>query len=543
MILVAFGFTVAQAQHANDNGLGDTLYLEVYPGDDGLSEYPADVKFPMFITNDIPDPIIDSIAGIVIPLCYTSTNAGANATIDIAKNNTNVYPFPDLDNSIFQHLPTNDTLTATDRNFLMDISYGFLTWDTRILVLNGGVNFWMTLIPSGSTNPRFPGGSRVLTATVTFTIDDSTYLCMDTCFWPPTNRLAFSRSDAVTYFPQIWDDYYGTEEVCVELFTIPNIPPVFTDPENGVNDQEHALNGNYTTDDFTVYDEDGSIVSITASAAPPGIANIVVSYSKEETVTGSVSYDVVDHCAAGGTVTLTATDDLGGFGTDDFLITLTNAAPVVTCPANATVKYCDGFTGQATATDANGDAVTFSGDAAADGSMDFTYTCQDVGVITYTVIATDVCGATDQCQFTVTVTNAAPTISCPENAVATAGSPHVSTDFVAADDCNDFTVGVSIAPASVNAPVIVGSHVEWQTDAAEEGLFVLTLTATDGCGLTATCDYEVDVVSYGFTNIFIPNSDCVNPGEYVCLPILIDNNTTPFGGFEVTGARRGHRGL
>ncbi|UCB53569.1 MAG: T9SS type A sorting domain-containing protein, partial [Candidatus Zixiibacteriota bacterium] len=36
------------------------------------------------------------------------------------------------------------------------------------------------------------------------------------------------------------------------------------------------------------------------------------------------------------------------------------------------------------------------------------------------------------------------------------------------------------------------------------------------------------------TNVLIPNiEECVNPGGYVCLPILLDNNTTPFGGFEL----------
>ncbi|UCB51660.1 MAG: hypothetical protein JSV10_06625, partial [Candidatus Zixiibacteriota bacterium] len=86
MIWVAFGFSLAHAvQDPNDNGVADTLYLEVWPGDDGLFGYPADVRFPMYITSDIPDPNIDSIAGIVIPLCFTSTNAGANITIAAAK--------------------------------------------------------------------------------------------------------------------------------------------------------------------------------------------------------------------------------------------------------------------------------------------------------------------------------------------------------------------------------------------------------------------------------------------------------------------------
>ncbi|MGB7063327.1 MAG: putative Ig domain-containing protein, partial [Candidatus Zixiibacteriota bacterium] len=418
MIWVAFGFSLAQAvQDPNDPGVADTLYLEVYPGDDGLLAYPADVKFPMFITNDIPNAVTDSIAGIVIPLCFTSTNAGANATIDIAKNNTNIFPFPDLENSIFQHLPTMDTLTATDRNFLMDIGYGFKTWATRELVLTGGTTFWVSLIPSGSADPRFPGGSRVLTATVTFTIDDSTNICLDTCFWPPTNRLAFARSDAVTYIPQIWDDYIPAEEVCVELYTVPNIPPVVNCPSN----QSHSQNGvvNIPGPPFTATDTDGNVTTLAISFVGAGVG-----FEQLTGVSGlgtpsalfGVQYQVTDHCAAGGIMTITATDNQGGLGTCTFQVGLTNDNPVITCPTpNPADFYTDGtktLNAQATATDANGDAYTFSAPGAPAGFVINTTTgaitwtpdvLTQLGAHAITLRATDACGAFHECIYTVNV--------------------------------------------------------------------------------------------------------------------------------------------
>ncbi|MGB7062593.1 MAG: hypothetical protein WBF13_09625 [Candidatus Zixiibacteriota bacterium] len=309
----------------NDNGVCDTLYIEIWPGDDWVVGFPSFVRFPIRVTNDIPDPDIDSIAGIVIPLCFTSTNAGANATIDIAKNNTNLFPFPDLENSIFQHLPTMDTLTATDRNFLMDISYGYLTWASRELVLSGGTTFWMSLIPSGSTNPRFPGGSRVLTATVTFTIEDSTTICMDTCFWPPTGRFAFSRSDAVTYMPRHF------LPLCEEILILCNMPPYF---EDGVDNQWHSYVETYATDNFTVGHECGIMTAVSANFVGGGVENVTVflhgglpAYSVE----GHVEYDVVDTCQSGGTVTIIGESN-NGTAYDEFTIHLPNDPPYLTLP-------------------------------------------------------------------------------------------------------------------------------------------------------------------------------------------------------------------
>jgi hypothetical protein len=186
----------------NDNGVCDTMYVEVYECDSLFAGESKRIRVPIFITSDIPNPNIDSIAGIVIPLCYASTNAAANVTIPWALNNTCVYPGPTIDNSIFRHMP--DNATETYSNFMMTYSEDFMAWewDTRILDLGTGDRFWLSVLPTGTADKGFPGGSRVLTATMTFSVEDTTIICLDSCFWAPASRLEFSRSDGVAYVPR-----------------------------------------------------------------------------------------------------------------------------------------------------------------------------------------------------------------------------------------------------------------------------------------------------------------------------------------------------
>ncbi|MCK4403711.1 MAG: hypothetical protein KAW02_01350 [candidate division Zixibacteria bacterium] len=212
MVLVAFGFSgfAVADQDPNDNGVADTLYLECYPGDDSLFEPgPWLVRVPLYVTNDIPDPAIDSIMGFCIPLCYTHTNPGKYCSLSGYWNNTNLFPLPDLDRSIFRHLPG-------ETNIMMSYSEDLSgrEWDSRFLNLDGTSHFWFVMTGSGIQDQNWPGGSRQLLATMTFKLEDTMTVCIDSCFWPPSSRLAFGRSDAETYIPQIWDDYLGEEEYC-----------------------------------------------------------------------------------------------------------------------------------------------------------------------------------------------------------------------------------------------------------------------------------------------------------------------------------------
>jgi len=546
LFVAAFCF-VGQAV-AQDNGVPDTLYLEPWASDVGVFEPgPWFVKVPILVTNDVVDAATDSIAGFVIPLCYT---VNAFNTVDYCStalwwNGISMLDIPggevQQNRSVFRHLPSMQDIQV--HNKMLDMNADFIGgWDFVVLDLGDQVSrFWFTAVPTGTMDQRWGPGSRALLATMTFktSFTDSIEICIDSCFWPPASRLAYSNSNAETYIPKIWDDYFGTESFCFRPYVIPNIPPVATCPGSAVN---HNANGTFSVG-VSGTDADGTIESASVAFVGTGVGSVTLineSGLGTDSYSADIQYQVTNHCLAGGTVTLTLTDDAAGIGECTFDIVLGNDAPTVTCPANASFKYCAGFAGDAVGNDVNGDAMDY--DIAgvpgigidASGHITWAPTCQDVGgPYTVTVTVTDACGATGECTFQLTVTNAAPAITCPDPAIVTAGSNFVSTDFVATDDCPPVVVTAAISPAAVNDPQVVGSHVEWLTAAGEEGVFTITLTATDECGLYAECSFDVEVASYGFTNIMIPNSECVNPGEYVCLPVLINNQTTPFGGFEL----------
>ena len=62
-----------------DNGECDTLHVEIYPGDEILEgEF---VRVPIYVTNDILDPYLDSVYGFTIPLCFTSSNPNAYCSL------------------------------------------------------------------------------------------------------------------------------------------------------------------------------------------------------------------------------------------------------------------------------------------------------------------------------------------------------------------------------------------------------------------------------------------------------------------------------
>jgi hypothetical protein len=189
-------------EQPNDNGICDTFYVEILEGDEVFADGPQQIRFPLRLTNDIPNPSIDSIAAMCIALCFTSSNPAANPTIEVSYNNTNVFPQPNLEGSIFRHLPGMDD--PQEHNWMMDLGEQGLgeEWDCRILDIGDGTHFWLALNPTGAPDPRFCGGSRVLVATMTLTLEDTTTLCVDTCWWPPTHGQLFARSDEECYIPR-----------------------------------------------------------------------------------------------------------------------------------------------------------------------------------------------------------------------------------------------------------------------------------------------------------------------------------------------------
>ncbi|MEE8576300.1 MAG: hypothetical protein V3T31_03515, partial [candidate division Zixibacteria bacterium] len=208
-------------------------------------------------------------------------------------------------------------------------------------------------------------------------------------------------------------------------------------------------------------------------------------------------------------ITLTATDDCGKVTFCQTIITVTlNSAPSATCPAEQNLFVCDlspitisGFLYN----DIDGNLVSYEVDNGTLTGTDVTFTpVEGENIITLTV--TDVCGAVTTCQTIVNVSlNSAPTATCPgtlELFVCDL-SPIIVTGFEYDDPDGNL----------ISAEVDNGTLIEGDVTLTPiEGENIITLTVTDECGETATCQTTVLV-----TLNSPPTATCPNEQElFVC---------------------------
>jgi hypothetical protein len=64
-------------------------------------------------------------------------------------------------------------------------------WDSRELMLDDTSHFWFSTLAIAPQDHLFEPGSRILLATITFKLEDTMTICLDTCFWPPHSRIEF----------------------------------------------------------------------------------------------------------------------------------------------------------------------------------------------------------------------------------------------------------------------------------------------------------------------------------------------------------------
>ena len=195
----------AQAQcpeDLDDPGICDTLYVEVYPSD---SLFTGFARVLIYITHDVPVPDEDSLTDFQIPLCYTHSNAANYCSLSYHWNNFFVYPYPPqvLERSVFRHIiEDGDTLIHNWRMDQAETGLG-LEWNFLIYDLDGTSHFWLFTGKCGPPDQLFGEGSRVLVATLTFKMEDTMTVCLDTCFWPPANRLTFVKEEmSITFIPR-----------------------------------------------------------------------------------------------------------------------------------------------------------------------------------------------------------------------------------------------------------------------------------------------------------------------------------------------------
>ncbi len=263
-LLVAGSFGVAGAvcpEQPNDNGICDTLYVEIYPPDRWIEPIPSPydfVRFPILVTHDITDPV-DSIAAFALAFCYTHTNADKYCSLSSYWNTINLFG-PNAERSIFRHfIEGSDTVI---HNWMMDLyeQGNGAEWNGLILNLDGISHFWFSAFPSESEDQKFKAGSRILLATMTFKLEDSTTISIDTCLWPPGRVNVFSRSDALTYIPRwnmpysisilrsVWGDANGDQVINISdvMYMINYLfrhgtPPVTFEAGDANCDDDHGI--------------------------------------------------------------------------------------------------------------------------------------------------------------------------------------------------------------------------------------------------------------------------------------------------------------
>lgn len=179
-------------QDSLDRGICDSMYVEPWSVDIADSVWsrlgPYFIRVPIYFTADVVDNC-DSIQAFQIPLCYTHSNTAKYCSLGSYWNRI-LWTYSNLPRSIFRHLLTPSGSTV--HNWMMDLfnAGNGEEWNTIILNLDGTSHFWLALLPTGPEDRKFGSGSRILLATMTFKLQDTMQICLDTCFWPPANNLA-----------------------------------------------------------------------------------------------------------------------------------------------------------------------------------------------------------------------------------------------------------------------------------------------------------------------------------------------------------------
>lgn len=228
---------------SQDRWCSDTLYVEVHPPDtlfSGLARVQIDVEHYYSPGGKGPDPpdFPDSLAGFVIPLCFTHSNPGKYCGVSYDRNNLLLYPFPDsmLKRSIFRHRiePESDTVV---HNWMMDLSQQMmgLEWDYLVLDLDDSSHVWLYLVAATVQDVYFPIRSRTLLATITFMVEDTMTICIDSCFCPASGSLRFIREDYMDFIPEHFLPH------CFSL-TYPRLGDVNADGAVNVGDVVYLIN-------------------------------------------------------------------------------------------------------------------------------------------------------------------------------------------------------------------------------------------------------------------------------------------------------------
>jgi MYXO-CTERM domain-containing protein len=229
--------------------------------------------------------------------------------------------------------------------------------------------------------------------------------------------------------------------------------------------------------------DEGSPVAMSATATDAASDTLTYDWDFGDAMTGTG--DSVTHTWADDgvyTVTLTVTDDDGGFDTDTATITIGNVNPSID-----TLVTTDGDEGQslpltATASDPGADTLTYGwdfGDATTGTGASLNHTWADDGTFTVTLTVTDDDGGSVTQTDTVVINNVAPTITSLTGPVTGDEGDTLAYDAPATDPGADVLTWAwdfgDASPMGAGGPGI--SHLF-----ADNGVYTITVTVADDDG-------------------------------------------------------------
>jgi|GEM_PF-1374136 len=269
-------------------------------------------------------------------------------------------------------------------------------------------------------------------------------------------------------------DACGRQAICERVFTIENDPPVITCLENA-----------------TVSCAIEIAVAIPVFETSCGLGGNV-------DVESPVIDGIPDCEGTTYTYTFIGTDDCGRTASCEQVFTIVNDPPTITCPADATV-FCSADIM------INADDAVFTTSCDVEGEVNISEPvivgepdCPGT-TYTYTYTVEDICGRTATCEQVFTISNVAPIISCPLDAVV-----ECSADIVVDSSNVFFATSCDVeGEMSMNGPVIVG-----EPDCPGT-TYTYTYTVEDICGRTLSCDQTFTIENAPPTITCPPNERVV----------------------------------
>ncbi|WP_029277763.1 tandem-95 repeat protein [Pedobacter borealis] len=355
-----------------------------------------------------------------------------------------------------------------------------------------------------------------------------------TLITPPTHGiLTLSADGNYTYAP--YADYNGSDSFDISasdgkggvlLITI----PVTVNP---VNDVPIATSPAITTTEdtpkngvITASDVEGDALTYTLSIAPTN-GTVVINTDGTYTYTPNANYNGTD------SFTATVSDGKGGTTIITISITITsvNDLPVATSPAVSTLEDTP-KTGRITATDADGDPLTFTitilptkGTLVlnANGTYIYTPNADYNGPDNFVVRVSDGNGGTTNVTTLITVTpvNDAPVASSP---AITTSEDTPKTGIITATDVDGDPLTYTVTTTPANGTVVINANgtYNYTPDANYTGADSFTVTVSDSKGGTVAVTINVTVTPVNHPTA-VNDVAVTNAGTLVTINVLAND--------------------